>query len=150
MPSGLSPGKRLDRCRPGPRDSRVGSPSRAARRCATCDSVRGRADRTANLVQWVTRVGPAFRAVFLSGVEGLPQTRQKRFAERWAELRLPDSLLLPHGTDALRLALAAVLDHDGLDYGGEVIVPNLSFIATATAASTAVSASRSSTSTPAR
>jgi dTDP-4-amino-4,6-dideoxygalactose transaminase len=30
--------------------------------------------------------------------------------------------------------LAAVLDHDGLDYGGEVIVPNLSFIASANAA----------------
>ncbi|MGH9220503.1 MAG: DegT/DnrJ/EryC1/StrS family aminotransferase, partial [Vicinamibacterales bacterium] len=42
--------------------------------------------------------------------------------------------LLSHGTDALRLALAAVFDHDGLDYGGEVIVPNLSFIASATAA----------------
>ena len=92
-------------------------------------------DRTANLVQWVTRVGPAFRAVFLSGVEGLPQTRQKRFAERWAEYcGCRHALLLPHGTDALRLALAAVFDHDGLEYGGEVIVPNLSFIATATAA----------------
>src|SRR5205823_5479845 len=44
------------------------------------------------------------------------------------------ALLLPHGTDALRLALAAVFDHDGLEYGGEIIVPNLSFIASATAA----------------
>jgi dTDP-4-amino-4,6-dideoxygalactose transaminase len=43
-------------------------------------------------------------------------------------------LLMPHGTDALRIALAALLDHDGLDYGGEVIVPNFSFIASATAA----------------
>src|SRR6202030_349176 len=34
----------------------------------------------------------------------------------------------------LRIALAAVLNHDGLDYGGEIIVPNLSFIATAGAA----------------
>src|SRR5439155_9897305 len=42
--------------------------------------------------------------------------------------------LLPHGTDALRIGLAAVLDHDGLDYGGEVIVPNFSFIASAAAA----------------
>ena len=39
-----------------------------------------------------------------------------------------------NGTDALRIGLAAVLDHDGLDYGGEVIVPNFSFIASATAA----------------
>jgi dTDP-4-amino-4,6-dideoxygalactose transaminase len=84
---------------------------------------------------WVTEVGPAFRAVFLGGAEGLPQTRQKEFAARWAEYcGCKFGLLLPHGTDALRLALAAAFDHDGLDYGGEVIVPNLSFIASATAA----------------
>src|SRR5207237_865799 len=44
------------------------------------------------------------------------------------------ALLLPHGTDALRVALAAALDHDGLEYGGEVLVPNLTFIASANAA----------------
>lgn len=85
--------------------------------------------------QWLTSVSPALRAVFLSGVEGLPQTRQIDFARRWADYcGCRHGLLLPHGTDALRFALAATLDHDGLDYGGEVIVPNLSFIATATAA----------------
>lgn len=84
--------------------------------------------------QWLTEVGPAFRSIFLSGIEGLPQTRQAAFAERWAAYcGCRHALLLPHGTDALRFALAAVLDHDGLDFGGEVIVPNLSFIATATA-----------------
>lgn len=85
--------------------------------------------------QWFSTVGPAFRDVFLSGVEGLPQTRQKAFAAEWAAYcGCRHGLLLPHGTDALRLALAAVFDHDGLEYGGEVIVPNLSFIASATAA----------------
>lgn len=84
--------------------------------------------------QWLTAVGPALREVYLSGAEGLPQTRQVAFAARWAEYcGCRHALLLPHGTDALRFALAATLDHDGLDYGGEVIVPNLSFIATATA-----------------
>lgn len=84
--------------------------------------------------QWHAGVGPAFRRIFLSGVEGLPQTRQAAFAERWAAYcGCRHALLLPHGTDALRFALAAALDHDGLDYGGEVIIPNLSFIATATA-----------------
>jgi len=84
--------------------------------------------------QWFTGVGPAFRDIFLSGVEGLPQTRQAAFAERWAAYcGCRHALLLPHGTDALRFALAAVMNHDGLDYGGEVIIPNLSFIATATA-----------------
>jgi dTDP-4-amino-4,6-dideoxygalactose transaminase len=84
--------------------------------------------------QWFTAVGPAFRDIFLSGMEGLPQTRQAAFAERWAAYcGCKHALLLPHGTDALRFALAAVMDHDGLEYGGEVIIPNLSFIATATA-----------------
>jgi dTDP-4-amino-4,6-dideoxygalactose transaminase len=41
---------------------------------------------------------------------------------------------LSHGTDALRIGLAATLDHDGLEYGGEVIVPNFGFIASANAA----------------
>lgn len=84
---------------------------------------------------WSRHVGPALRRVFLSGAEGLPQTRQKEFAARFAEAcGCRFGLMLPHGTDALRFALAAVFDHDGLDYGGEVIVPNLSFIASATCA----------------
>jgi dTDP-4-amino-4,6-dideoxygalactose transaminase len=85
--------------------------------------------------QWRRSVAPAFREVFLSGVEGLPQTRQQLFAARWAAVcGCRHGLLLPHGTDALRFALAARLQHDGLEHGGEVIVPNLSFIASATAA----------------
>lgn len=85
--------------------------------------------------QWRSAVGPALREVFLSGEEGLPQRRQREFAERWAAFcGCRHGLLLPHGTDALRFALAALFDHDGLEYGGEVIVPNLSFIASATAA----------------
>lgn len=84
--------------------------------------------------QWLTAVGPALRRVYLSGAEGLPQVQQREFSVRWARYCGCDyGLLLPHGTDALRLALAAVFDHDGLAYGGEVIVPNLSFIASATA-----------------
>lgn len=85
--------------------------------------------------QWIRSVEPALREVFVSGIEGLPQARQRLFGERWAAFcGCRHALLLPHGTDALRFALAAVFDHDGLDYGGEVIVPNLSFIASATAA----------------
>jgi dTDP-4-amino-4,6-dideoxygalactose transaminase len=90
--------------------------------------------QSGGLLQWITSVGPELRSIFLSGIEGLPQPRQKRFAEQWAEYcGCRHALLLPHGTDALRLALASVFDHDGLSYGGEVIVPNLSFIASATA-----------------
>jgi dTDP-4-amino-4,6-dideoxygalactose transaminase len=80
-------------------------------------------------------VRPRFRRIFLTGVEGLPQPLAKDFAQQWAQYcGCRYGLLLPHGTDALRIGLAAVLDHDGLDYGGEVVVPNLSFIASATAA----------------
>jgi len=84
-------------------------------------------------MEW-REVSPELRAIFLSGREGLPQERQEAFARAWAEAcGARHGLMLPHGTDALRIALAAVLDHDGLEYGGEVIVPNLSFIASATA-----------------
>ena len=86
-----------------------------------------------NTARWLSGVGAAFRRVFTSGVEGLPQPLAKQFAEQWAAYcGCKYGLLLPHGTDALRIGLAAALDHDGLDYGGEVIVPNFSFIASAT------------------
>jgi dTDP-4-amino-4,6-dideoxygalactose transaminase len=87
-----------------------------------------------NLLPWFTEIRPQFRKIFLSGIEGLPQPRATEFAARWAarcECRF--GLLVAHCTDALRLALAALFDHDGLEYGGEVIVPNFSFIASATA-----------------
>uniref|UniRef100_Q01XL3 DegT/DnrJ/EryC1/StrS aminotransferase n=1 Tax=Solibacter usitatus (strain Ellin6076) TaxID=234267 RepID=Q01XL3_SOLUE len=88
-----------------------------------------------NRSAWLASVKPAFRKIFVDGVEGLPQPTAKQFAQQWAEYcGCRYGLLMAHGTDALRIALAAALDHDGLDYGGEVIVPNLSFIATAAAA----------------
>jgi dTDP-4-amino-4,6-dideoxygalactose transaminase len=75
-----------------------------------------------------------FRRIFLSGVEGLPQPLAEVFGQKWAAYcGCKYGLLLGNGTDALRIGLAAVLDHDGLEYGGEVIVPNFSFIASATA-----------------
>jgi len=87
-----------------------------------------------NLLPWFSIIRPRFRKIFLSGVEGLPQPLQQEFAEQWAAVcGCKYGLLLPHGTDALRFALAALFDHDGLAYGGEVIVPNYSFIASATA-----------------
>ncbi|HEY1579282.1 MAG TPA: DegT/DnrJ/EryC1/StrS family aminotransferase [Terracidiphilus sp.] len=85
-----------------------------------------------NLAQWHREVRSIFRRIFLSGVEGLPQPLAKQFAKQWAAYcGCRFGLLLTNGTDALRIALAAALDHDGLDYGGEVIVPNFSFVASA-------------------
>lgn len=88
-----------------------------------------------NFFRWLTEARGLFRAIFLQGVEGLPQPLAQEFARQWAAYcGCRYGLMLGHGTDALRIGLAAVLDHDGLDYGGEVIVPNFSFIASATAA----------------
>jgi dTDP-4-amino-4,6-dideoxygalactose transaminase len=84
---------------------------------------------------WSTDAGAALRSVFLSGMEGLPQPLATKFAKQWAQYcGCRFGLLLPHGTDALRIGLAAALDHDGLDYGGEIIMPNLSFIASVNSA----------------
>jgi dTDP-4-amino-4,6-dideoxygalactose transaminase/predicted dehydrogenase len=75
------------------------------------------------------------RRIFQTGSEGLPQPLAAEFTKKWADYcGVRYALLLPHGTDALRIALAAALDHDGLEYGGEVIVPNYTFIASANAA----------------
>ncbi len=75
------------------------------------------------------------RETFVSGQDGVPQIQAKEFASQWAEYcGVKHCLLLPHGTDALRIALASVFDHDGLSHGGEIIVPNFSFIASVTSA----------------
>jgi dTDP-4-amino-4,6-dideoxygalactose transaminase len=88
-----------------------------------------------NYLLWHGGVRAELRRVFLGGIEGLPQPLAAEFAQQWAShCGCRYGILLAHGTDALRIALAASLDHDGLDYGGEVIVPNFSFIASATAA----------------
>ncbi len=122
-------GRRTDARLVGPLAAEGGTPVRNLRYCPWPRL------QTATLAQWLTSVGPELRRVFLSGAEGLPQTRQKQFAAEWARrCGCRHGLMVSHGTDALRIALAAVFDHDGLAYGGEVIVPNLSFIASATAA----------------
>ena len=85
--------------------------------------------------EWTAEVRPVLSRIFRTGAEGLPQPLAREFARKWAEYcEVRHALLLPHGTDALRIGLAAALDHDGLDYGGEVIVPNISFIASVNAA----------------
>ncbi|HEX6044652.1 MAG TPA: DegT/DnrJ/EryC1/StrS family aminotransferase [Pyrinomonadaceae bacterium] len=88
---------------------------------------------SSSMVEWTTQIAPKFLQIFLTGVEGLPQPLSTRFAEEWARYcGASYGLLLPHGTDALRVAISAAIDSDGIEYGGEIIVPNLSFIASAT------------------
>ena len=72
------------------------------------------------LKQWNTVMRGVFRRIFLSGIEGLPQPLARQFAGQWAAYcGCRYGLLVGHGTDALRFGLAAALDHDGLEYGGE-------------------------------
>lgn len=88
-----------------------------------------------NASRWRSEARGMLRKVYVRGAEGLPQRLANDFAERWAAYTgAKYALLVAHGTDALRIALAATFDHDGLEYGGEIIVPNYSFIASATAA----------------
>jgi len=90
--------------------------------------------RDGNFTRWQSEIRALFRTIYMSGVEGLPQPLAREFADQWAAYcGCRYALLVGHGTDALRIGLAAVLEHDGLDYGGEVVVPNFSFIASATA-----------------
>src|SRR5687768_17752162 len=87
---------------------------------------------SSSLADWTTKIAPKFLQIFLTGVEGLPQPLANRFTAEWASYcGAKYSLLLPHGTDALRVAITAAIDHDGIEYGGDIIVPNLSFIASA-------------------
>ncbi len=85
--------------------------------------------------QWAEQVEPAMRAVYLSRTEGLGGTRSQQFARDFARFcQARHCRLLPHGTDAIMAALVATLELENWGPGGEVIVPNYTYIATASAA----------------
>jgi dTDP-4-amino-4,6-dideoxygalactose transaminase len=76
-----------------------------------------------------------FREVYLSATEGIPQPRGRQFAKTYCDyLGTTHGLLTTSGTSALKLALCAVTDTDGLGHNGECIVPSYTFIASAHAA----------------
>ena len=57
-----------------------------------------------------------------------------RFSEEYAQYSGTHyAVFMPHGTDSISAALAGALDLDGFSDGGEVIVPNYTFVATASA-----------------
>jgi hypothetical protein len=71
-------------------------------------------------LEWALKLGPKMGRLFRTGADGVPQALSKEFARKWAAYcGASHGLLLPHGTDALKVALAAALDHDGMDYGGD-------------------------------
>ena len=83
---------------------------------------------------WEAEIEPALRDVYLSRSEGLPATQCESFGSAFAAYcdgRY--GVIMPHGTDAISAALAGALDLDGIGEGGEVIIPNYTFIATASA-----------------
>lgn len=84
--------------------------------------------------EWESKVEPLLREVYLSGNEGSGGTMINRFGEQYAEYTGTNyALFMPHGTDSISAALAGALDLDGFSDGGEVIVPNYTFVATASA-----------------
>ena len=83
---------------------------------------------------WEREIEPALRAVYLQKEEGLPATQCEAFGKAFAaycDTRY--GIIMPHGTDAITAAIAGALDLDGLGDGGEIIIPNYTFIATASA-----------------
>ena len=85
--------------------------------------------------EWKREIEPALREVYLEKTEGLPANRSDRFGNAFAAYcGARYGLMMPHGTDAISASIAGALDLDGLREGGEIIIPNYTFIATASAA----------------
>ncbi|MCY4402733.1 MAG: DegT/DnrJ/EryC1/StrS family aminotransferase [Candidatus Poribacteria bacterium] len=84
--------------------------------------------------EWESKIEPLLRDVYLSGNEGLGGSMIPRFCEQYAEYTGTNyAIFMPHGTDSISAALSAALDLDGFSIGGEIIVPNYTFVATASA-----------------
>jgi dTDP-4-amino-4,6-dideoxygalactose transaminase len=84
---------------------------------------------------WERDIEPALKDVYLSRSEGLPATQSDAFGSSFAAYcdgRY--GIIMPHGTDAISAAIIGSLDLDGIGEGGELIIPNYTFIATASAA----------------
>lgn len=84
--------------------------------------------------EWESKIEPLLRDVYMSGSEGSGGAMIPRFCEQYAQYSGTNyALFMPHGTDSISAALAGALDLDGFSDGGEVIVPNYTFVATASA-----------------
>ena len=84
--------------------------------------------------EWESKIEPLLKEVYLSGNEGSGGTMIERLGEEYAQYTGTNyALFMPHGTDSISAALAGALDLDVCSDGGEVIVPNYTFVATASA-----------------
>lgn len=85
--------------------------------------------------EWQDHVEPALHRVYMSHSEGLPGIESEAFASKFAAFcGAAYGKMVPSGTCALGAALTGVLDLDTWGDGGEVILPNFTFIATASSA----------------
>lgn len=83
---------------------------------------------------WEKEIAPALKEVYDSKIEGLPGNKAEAFGKAFARYcGAQYGILMPHGTDAIAAAVAGVLDLDGFAEGGEILVPNYTFVATASA-----------------
>lgn len=84
--------------------------------------------------EWEKEIAPSLKSIYLEKREGLPGTQGEAFGHAFAAYSdARYGVLMPHGTDAIAAACAGALDLDGIGEGGEVIIPNYTFIATASA-----------------
>jgi len=73
---------------------------------------------SSSMLDWTTKIAPKFLQIFLTGIEGLPQPLANRFADEWARYcGARHTLLLPHETYAMRVAISNATDHDGIKNG---------------------------------
>jgi dTDP-4-amino-4,6-dideoxygalactose transaminase len=87
--------------------------------------------------EWEQTMGPALKDVYFSTVESDPGPNEPgpkaaSFAETFARYcGARFGFMTPSGTTALSLAIQGALDGDGLSAEGEVIVPDYTYVATA-------------------
>jgi dTDP-4-amino-4,6-dideoxygalactose transaminase len=84
--------------------------------------------------EWDEEIGPMLKEVYLNKSEGLPAPMGARFGQAFAAYcDAAFGMMMPSGTTAIAAGISAALDLDGMVDGGEIIIPNYTFIATASA-----------------
>ena len=84
--------------------------------------------------EWDEEIAPMLKEVYLNKSEGLPAPMGARFGQAFAAYcDASFGTMMPSGTTAISAGVSAALDLDGLTDGGEIIIPNYTFIATASA-----------------
>lgn len=84
--------------------------------------------------EWESEIAPVLKEVYLSKNEGIPGPLGVRFGQSFAAYcDAAFGIMMPSGTTSISAGVSAALDLDGFEDGGDVIIPNYTFIATASA-----------------